>query len=229
MYIRQHLPETPDFAQAEAKNQLFDNPVKSVLKLHFGSILTGVGITLLPAVTSYTLFSFMPTYLNQFSDIPMDQALFSNTLAMVVMLFAIPLVGYLSDLFPRGLFLYLSSISLFCFSYPLFKMLLAQKLNAQILLAVFSCCSEAVIPVILAGIFPTNLRYTGIAICLNVANGLFGGTAALVATFLISRTQNNLAPSYYLMSIAAISFLSALFLKQRQGNLSSNPDPYQIK
>lgn len=73
------------------------------------------------------------------------------------------------------------------------------------------CTSEAVIPATLASLFPVEERCSGIAISVNVANGFFGGTAPLIATLLIGKTGHMYAPSWYIMFIAAISLISALF------------------
>jgi len=54
---------------------------------------------------------------------------------------------------------------------------------------------------------PTQLRYTGIALGYNVAFALFGGTAPLVATWLIKTTHELAAPAWYLVGAALVSFL----------------------
>lgn len=218
IYMRRYMPETPAFVQAEKKHQLYENPLVSVFTTHIKTILKGIGITLLPAVTSYTLFSYMPTFLTQFGNINLEQALWINSITMVIMLLAIPVFGFLSDLIPKKIFLYASSVLIACLAFFMFKLSLSHSLIAillaQVFLAIFSCCSEAVIPVILASIFPTNLRYTGIAVCLNIANGFFGGTVALVLTFLIAKTHNFMIPSFYLILMACITFMTTIFLKK---------------
>lgn len=217
IYMRRHMPETTEFMQAKAAHELYENPLVSVFRNHFKSIAQGVGITLVPAVTSYTLFSYLPTYLTEFGHISLDKALFLNSITMILMLVAIPLFGFLSDILPKKLFLYSSTILVGSLAYYMFGLLQTHVISiillAQVVLALSSACSEAIIPVILASIFPVNLRYSGIAVCLNIANGLFGGTAALVATFLIMKTNNNVAPGFYLTVIAIISFLTVLSLK----------------
>ena len=54
---------------------------------------------------------------------------------------------------------------------------------------------------------PTHLRYTGIALGYNLAFALFGGTAPLVATWLIKTTHDLAAPAWYVVAAALVSFL----------------------
>ena len=61
--------------------------------------------------------------------------------------------------------------------------------------------------------FPARIRVSGIALSYNTAFALFGGTAPLVATFLIKETGSKAAPSFYLMFSAAVSWL--VFLRLR--------------
>ena len=62
--------------------------------------------------------------------------------------------------------------------------------------------------------FPTRTRYTASAITYNVAYTLFGGTAPLVATWLIGQTGSSLAPAFYLVVIALVALLGGLALPE---------------
>ena len=217
IYIRRYMPESPEFKSAEKHHEILSNPLLTLFRSHYGKIFIGAGLTLLPAVTSYMLFSYLPTHLSQFGHIRLDQALFINSITLTLMLISIPIYGALSDRYGRKPFLLISAILISSFAYFIFHLLLSPSLMivfiAQTLLALTSACSESIIPVTLANIFPVNLRYSGIAICWNIANGIFGGTVALVSIFLIEKTHNYSAPAYYLIAIAIISLLSTLFVK----------------
>ena len=59
----------------------------------------------------------------------------------------------------------------------------------------------------LAELFPTRLRYSGLSLTSGPASALFGGTAPALATFLVRRTGDGLAPAWYAtaLTIAAIA------------------------
>jgi MFS transporter, MHS family, proline/betaine transporter len=67
---------------------------------------------------------------------------------------------------------------------------------------------------LLSEVFPTRMRYTGSAITYNLAYTVFGGTAPLVATWLISSTGNNMAPASYLIAISVMGLIGGMMLKE---------------
>ena len=59
-----------------------------------------------------------------------------------------------------------------------------------------------------------RIRVTGTALSYNTALALFGGTAPLVAIFLIETTGENTAPSLHLMLSAAVSLCVLIGLRE---------------
>ncbi len=224
LYIRKKAPETPEFLEAKKKGQLDRNPLKALLSQNGKTLLFGIGMTLLPAVSSWLIMAYFPTYTTQYGKLESYQTLSLETLALLVIVAAIPLYGFLSDRVGRFPFLFASPILILAFSYLLFLPLLKSNLPsiflAQSALALFYIMSEALLPSTLAAIFPTDQRCTGIALCVNIANGFFGGTAPLVATYLIQQTGNVLAPTWYLMGVALISLLSTFFIYKTHRRLA---------
>jgi MFS transporter, MHS family, proline/betaine transporter len=70
------------------------------------------------------------------------------------------------------------------------------------------------IPALMSELLPTQVRCTAIGIGYNLALGIFGGTAPLVATYVVARTANDYVPAYYLIAVSAISFVAALGLPE---------------
>lgn len=73
--------------------------------------------------------------------------------------------------------------------------------------------SYAAIPASLLELFPIAFRYTGLSLSYNLANALFGGTSAAVATSLIHATGILSMPAIYLTLISLITFATLLLLK----------------
>ena len=69
-------------------------------------------------------------------------------------------------------------------------------------------------PVALVNVFPTRVRYSGIAIGYNLSLAIFGGTAPLVATWLIKETGDLTSPAWYVAAIAVISLIANLTLSR---------------
>ena len=61
-----------------------------------------------------------------------------------------------------------------------------------------------IVPSYLAELFPTRVRSSALAISYGLGTALFGGTAPLVATLLVRRTGNPMAPAAYAAALAAL-------------------------
>ena len=70
---------------------------------------------------------------------------------------------------------------------------------------------------ILSGIgdmFPNRALATGLGLSDNIAVSVFGGTAALVITWLIALTGSHLIPAFYLMAGGVVGLLGTLPLRR---------------
>jgi MHS family proline/betaine transporter-like MFS transporter len=90
-------------------------------------------------------------------------------------------------------------------------------LAVQVLLGAMLTLNDGTLPSFLAELFPTRIRYTGFAVSFNLANAVFGGTAPFMATLLISAFATNLAPAWYLLAAAAVSFVAVALSRETCG------------
>jgi MHS family proline/betaine transporter-like MFS transporter len=63
------------------------------------------------------------------------------------------------------------------------------------------------VPVVLVELFPTSIRYTGMALSYNIA-AMLGGLTPMVETWLVKKSQMNSIVAFYIMLCAAISFIA---------------------
>jgi MHS family proline/betaine transporter-like MFS transporter len=85
---------------------------------------------------------------------------------------------------------------------------------AQLTMIVFLSFFSGACPATYSEIFPTKVRYTALSIGYNIAVAIFGGFAPFIATWLIKVTGSSLAPAYYLIAAAVITFLVVLRIKE---------------
>jgi MFS transporter, MHS family, proline/betaine transporter len=105
------------------------------------------------------------------------------------------------------------------FDYPLFLLAIdggtfQTLLLALMINAVFQSLYTGTIPSILAEMFPTPVRYTGLSVSYGFAVVLFGGLAPLISTWLVEATGNPSAPAFYIMTGGAISAIAILSMKE---------------
>jgi MHS family proline/betaine transporter-like MFS transporter len=130
-------------------------------------------------------------------------------MSIVVLILAIPVAGWMSDRVGYRPVLLAASLAYAAAAVPLFHVIdtggIVAVTGAVFGLAIIHAFSNGPIPAALSELLPTEVRYTGIALGTNVAFAIFGGTAPLVATWLIKATGDLAAPAWYLVAVALVS------------------------
>ena len=218
--MRRGTEETPEFARLQGAGQIEQRPALQALREMPVRVLQLAGIVLLFGVSIYTLFVWMPTYLMHFVIPPVPHALLINTLCMVLLIATMPIAGLLADRFGYKRILGAGALVTGVLVYPLFRWIDSGTMVATaVALAIFALINgllQGAMPVAMAELFPARLRYSAMAIGYNFALAIFGGTAPLVATWLIKTTGNLAAPAWYLVAIAAITFVITLTMRPHQ-------------
>lgn len=218
LYLRLRMPETPNFLALLANRQILDNPINQSFKVALLPMVMAAGLVFLPAMGFYLLFVYLSSYMTTVLHVPLRTALTINTISMLGIILVIPWVGLLSDHIGRKPVLYLGAIGFIIFSYPLFLLLqqanFASILIAQTCFAILVCFAYAAIPATLVELVATNIRYTAMSFPYNFSNAVFGGTAPLIATYLIAKTGNPLSPSFYLIFAGVVMLLFVFSLKE---------------
>jgi len=69
-------------------------------------------------------------------------------------------------------------------------------------------------PAVMVEASPARIRCTAVALGYNAALAVFGGLSPLVATWLVQRTADELAPAYLVMAAAAVSLLAVSRMRE---------------
>ncbi|MDQ8704974.1 MFS transporter [Streptomyces sp. LHD-70] len=217
-YIRLRLEDTPAFRSLEQEQDVARVPAKEMLRANRRPLLLAMGATVLNAIAFYMLLSYMPTYLSEELDFGTTESFLATTVSLAVYIVFVFCTGLASDRFGRRKLLITASVLFTLFTVPAFLLLdgagLLTVIAVQVLLGGMLALNDGTLPSFLAEQFPTRVRYSGFAISFNLANALFGGTAAFVGTLLISWTGSGLAPAWYLAGGALVSLGAVLAAKE---------------
>ena len=107
--------------------------------------------------------------------------------------------------------------------WPLFRILVGNPnvltlTLVEVILGILLACYFGPLPALLAEMFPTNIRSTGMSVAYNIGVTIFGGFAPLILTWLIASTGSLLAPSYYYVVVATVSLLGLTVARTRLGH-----------
>jgi MHS family proline/betaine transporter-like MFS transporter len=213
IYMRRNIDETPAFRRA--RDTAPSVPVSSPAAL----AARAFGFTVLWTTAYYMLLTYMPTFTQKHVGLSRAEALWSNTLGLLVLVVLAPLSGHLSDRIGRKPLLLACCLGMALLSYPLFQVMLsypalATVMAVQALFALMIASFSGPGPAAIAEIFPTHVRSTWMSTGYSLAVAIFGGFAPFIATWLIARTGSPLSPTWYLIAAAIASTVVVASLRE---------------
>jgi MHS family proline/betaine transporter-like MFS transporter len=218
LYIRLRLDDTPEFEELRATGEVASSPLKEAVTTSWRPILQLAGLVVIHNVGFYIVFTYLPTYFTRTLHFTKTDAFVSVTVASATALILILPLGALSDRMGRRPLLIAGSLAFAVFAYPLFLVLNSGSLIAAIAAHAGLAAIEAVFvsASLAAGaeLFATRVRSSGYSIGYNISVALFGGTTPYIATWLVDRTGSNVAPAFYVIVAAVITFATVLTMRE---------------
>ncbi|WPP01815.1 MFS transporter [Pseudomonas sp. HR96] len=218
LYLRLHMGETPAFQAVEQEHAVAHSPLAETLRKHARAILCLGAFVSLTALSFYMFTTYFATYLQVAGGLSRAGALLVSVIALLFAALICPLAGAFSDRVGRRTTMLCTCLLLIVAVYPAFLLARSGSFAAAIagvmLLAVGAVLSGVVTAALLSETFPTRTRYTASAITYNLAYTLFGGTAPLMATWLIGLTGSSLSPAAYLIAVALLALAGGMALPE---------------
>lgn len=215
LYIRRRIDETPEFEHAEKA----ESPVLEVLATQKSRVLVSIGVLIVTTSAQYMLL-YMPTYASRQLGLSPSAGFVATLVAGLIVTVLTPLVGHWSDKVGRTRIMLGAGALIFLTVYPAFMFInarpsLATLIVAIMWIAVLKATYFAPIPALMASLFPTRTRTTGMALAYNLGTSIFGGFTPLAVASLIAATGNKLAPGIYLMIAAVVSLTTIVWARAR--------------
>ena len=221
LLMRRSLPESEPFESNAMAHDTTPHPIVDVFTNQWRRLLTLSGIVFMQGVGFYMIFVWLPTYLGKIIGREQIQPLLLNTGALVVLMGAIVASGWLSDKVGRKPLLIAAAVLLAAVGWPFFIVFqqggMAAIFGVMAGFAIIIGCAQGPTPAMLAELFPTRSRLTGIGIGYNVTQAIAGGTAPAFCTWLIMSSGMNTAPAIYLILSALIGLIAAICLTETSG------------
>lgn len=215
-YIRMHMDDTPEFAEAETVRV----PLRETFAHHFGRVLTAAGSVGVATMSVY-LITFLPTFAIRNLQLPAYSGYLGAFVAGCVTFVASPFIGRLADKVGSVTIMLPTAIVGFIVAMPMFWYLtqhpsVAALVVCEIVLGCLMALYFAPLPALVSDLFPVHVRTTGMSLSYNIGVTLMGGLAPLILTWLVSR-YSLLSPSWYYMVIAVISVVALVAARKVYG------------
>jgi len=199
-------------------------PLAEAVRRHPVQMVLAIGLSVVNGVGFYLMFSYIVTWLQIYARVTPHVSLLVNSINMVIMMPVTLWGGWLSDKVGSKPVLVVSAAGLLVLSWPSL-LLMHSGVTVEIFLGQLVFCVlvgvySAVNPVIVADMFPAAERSSAASVTYNVTLAVAGGTAPLVAIWLIDTTGDPMAMAFYLMLAAAISTTASLLVRRRYAVLS---------
>lgn len=163
---------------------------------------------------------YMPTYAIKELHLSPSVSYTAAMAAAGVQLVVVPFVGIFADKVGQTPIM-IGAAALFAVTaYPAFALLGA---NASFPVLVAMVCwlgllksfYSGALPSLMAKVFPTATRVSGMSLSYNIGVAVFGGFAPSIAQSLVDVTGSKLSPSYYMIATALLSLAAVIALRRR--------------
>jgi len=215
-YIRHRIEEPPIVRTQPAVK----SPLREVLNNHMRGATTVFLLVVLWTVVTYAVLFYIPGYASRVLGLPSQIGFIAGTVGGTVIVIATPIVGYLADRYGFRPWLIGSAAGIFTVIYPMFLLInqfpgLASLVVFQVVLGLLISGYVGPILAAFSELLPSHVLSTGLSIAYNVAVTVFGGFATFTITWLIAVSGSPLAPAFYIMFAAAVSFVGAVLYQGR--------------
>lgn len=213
-YLRNKLEDTPIFQQLMKKGTVNKVPMHKALTTEWRALVFCCGFVAIKAVGHWVLQAFIPSYLIQNFHYTKLASYSITTAGLLVIAILVPIMGLLSDRYGRKPLMLIGCAGFILLTYPALTWMgkgdITSALMAMLMLGSFIAAFDGACSAAMAELFPSHIRYGGMAVAYNVTVSIFGGVTPYFSTLLIAVTGDKYSPAYYVMAAALITFLTIL-------------------
>ncbi|WP_280339974.1 MFS transporter [Nocardia neocaledoniensis] len=223
-YVRTKVTDAPIFVEAQkqreqAKAGSFS--VFEVLRRYPRGVFTAMGLRFGENIMYYLVVTFSITYLKVHVEANTTTILWWLLAAHAVHMGVIPLAGHLGDRFGRRPVYLAGALAAATWGFFAFPMM--DTANSALILAaiivglVFHGLMYAGQPAIMAEMFPTRMRYSGVSLGYQVTSIVAGSLAPIIAVKLLDTYGSSVPIAVYLAVAAAVTVVAVLCAEETKG------------
>ncbi|MFO1108359.1 MAG: MFS transporter [Bradyrhizobium sp.] len=215
--VRRSLEESPAYlvmrqrlAASGAEQRSGSGPLARVFRRHGAQVIAGILATSVVATFNGLLFAFLGAYLGRVIGYPPADIGIALNVASAAMAISLLAACWLADMVVPRLWLYRAGcLVIAAGAVPAFAAMAGKTMSPAtlfLLVGLSAAGTHGTFAAILAHLFPTAERFSGVALTLNLGAVLFSGPVAAAAQALIAATGDKTAPAWLLVGAAVLSF-----------------------
>ena len=223
-YIRTKVTDAPIFVAAQhevERVKAVSYGVVEVLKRYPRGVFTAMGLRFAENIMYYLVVTFSITYLKVQVHADTSDILWWLLAAHAVHFIAIPLVGRLSDRVGRRPVYFVGALLAGTWGFFAFPMMNSANylviMGAIIIGLIIHAIMYAPQPAIMAEMFPTRMRYSGVSLGYQVTSIVAGSLAPIIAVKLLEVYDSSLPIAIYLAGAAVITLIAVYFTRETKG------------
>lgn len=211
--MRKKLHETAEYLELQAHHENTHEPIKEIFTLHKRKLLNAFTLSIFE-VTVFATVCLSPYYFqNKPFNLSITTILILTICYTFLFAFFLPIVGYLASKFMEFPWLKVSVWGIILFSpitcWFFYVGSLIVSITLICILIFLVSIQAAILPSILGEIFPTRIRYTGIAFSFNICDGVLWAGLTGISYSLILKND----PLFLLIPcIGALAFFIGVYL-----------------
>ena len=222
-FIRRHTEETPAFIEAQTQNYIERMPALMAWRKYRFSLIKIFSLASFVGIYIYICNVWWVSFVTQGNYFtPADAKLLATIGQLAVVLFT-PLMAWLADRTDARAVMGAGFIGAMILPFMLFLVSRAGLFDSAALSQIcYALCNAAVTGVMfryMSNILSTEVRYSGQALAWNLGVALFGGTAPLLAQWLLMQHAWTIAPAFYVMLSAFVAFILNVLCYDAQDHL----------
>ena len=223
-YIRTKVTDAPIFVAAQQEAERIKSTsysVVEVLKRYPRGVFTAMGLRFGENIMYYLVVTFTITYLKVQVGADTNSILRYLLVAHAVHFAFVPLVGYLADRFGRRPVYMIGAVlgaTWGFFAFPMMNsgnyLVITAAVTLGLMIHAFMYAPQ---PAIMAEMFPTRMRYSGVSLGYQVTSIVAGSLAPLIAVKLLEVYDSAVPVAIYLAVACAITLVAVLFTRETNG------------
>ena len=193
-----------------------------LLRTHASPVLVGCAVLAGTACFNGLFFSHLPAYLTSALGYDARAAVYSQTVGVIANALGILATGWLGDRIPPRHLLRLGVTLLVLLAYPFYAALEMRAVNLTVLLTLAGLAAgltNGSFACLLTDLFPTRIRFTGVALVFNISFTIFSGTAPLMGTTMIREMGTARAPAFLMIGCGLLALAGSLWTERSGGHV----------